>query len=1100
MRSLVVAGLLGAWAATLVAQQQASVATLFQEAEAAAAAGKWQDALVDYSAAIQIDDRWNLRLERGFAYLHLHDSQSAADDFAYAAEHVPADTIEHKYFKAIALSNEVLATENIRKQLHPDLERYEEVAGLAREIMNAPQAEQKYIAAAEHLIGTTLVLEGLLLESQNQRADAIAKLREAIPLLPERDHHWRAQAFGLAGKLMVDGPAWQQGLEFLYQAAEEAQDDPVERAKVLAAIAGAERDDAKRMQAVKQLAEVPFEGLPDEDYENAWRSVELAGAYLADVGNPASAKAEVDRVRQRNWIAKYADLRYSFLFARANLAMFQVDRSEIGTSIDEAEATLAVAKAGATDYLELSILLMRLYAANDDFKRALTLGEQAQKAVFGALGESPKDIAAFSSRDLAFVLHSMAEIYWDLGRLPEGLELVRRIISLYQDLKMTREETAAKLEYALFWAAIDPKGAEDPQHIPEWRRTLDNLAPQAESLDTELKNAYHRVYALALVLAGQVEAAAPHIAAVDRTALDSASQAQMSLFDAELAYSRRQYSEASDALMKVSASTTLSPLERTEYYDVLAAVTQQRGNLAEALEARRSSLAISDLISAESPEVAFQADFRDSRARSYDAAIHIACELARRNAAKYDPILLDLILNAIVPAYPVGRTPMTPQLNRSLTSLAVMRVVLQRWPEFQRSHPGLDLTEADLRSGFRRDYTLYFSELPESGEARGDRAARVKRFLAERSRAPDLQIRVYYLGESIGVIFMFQGGAAHREAIMPEASVRKLRAHGEAWKEAITQLRDLEESERQHARELTPLLFPNGWQQTPPRIEIVAHGPLWEIPVETLVTSAEGTALRYLDEDRSVSYWTPISLSRAGALGAGSKNGKARFGYFFLSPDLTGWDLDPFPDPSDQATALEKSGIPRQQILEGKQASELRMYGAEVSKAPWIHFTTHTAAEDPWEQHVGLVLTANPGASKARMEYSPKTRGFNFDHDIDFRSDGFLSPREIETLELSAEFVFLQGCQTVTGRLSFSSGLLGLMSAFLAAGARSVIASHWEVGARPEINGEIAEFYARRLQSPQSVEASLREMRSRLRKQEGIGRRPYAWGAFSMYR
>jgi CHAT domain-containing protein/tetratricopeptide (TPR) repeat protein len=1100
MRSQLIAGLLSMWAAILVAQQQVSVASLYQKAKVAEAAGHWQDALADYSAAIQIDDRWEFRLQRGFAYLRLHDPQSAADDFAYAAEHTPADTVEHKYFKAIALSNEVLAQENIRKQLHPDLERYEEVATIAREIMGDPQADQKHIAAAEHLIGTTLVLEGILLESQNQRVDAIAKVRDAIPLLPEGDHHWRAQAFDLAGELMVDGPAWQQGLEFLYRAVEEAQNDAVERAKALYAIVGAERDHAKRMQALQQLAEVSFEGLPDEDYQNAWRSVHLAGAYLADAGNPASAGIEVDRVRQRGWAAKYPDLRYSFLFARANLATFQSDHLEILRSISEAETILAAAKVGSTDYLETSILLMRLYAANDDFKRALTMGEQAQKAVFGALGESPKDIAAFSTRDLVFVLHSMAEIYRDLGRLPDGLELVRRSISLYEELKMTREATAAQLEYALFWAAIDPKGAEDKQHIPEWRRTLDKLAPQVGSFDPELKNAYHRVYALALVSAGQLEAAASHVAAVDRTALDSASQAQMSLFDAELAFSRHHYSETSDALMKVNTSTVLSPLERTEYYDLLGAVTQQRGDLAKALEARRTSLAISDLISAESPEVAFQADFRDSHARSYDAAIQIACKLAVRNAAKYDPILLDLVLNAIIPAYPVGRTPMTPQLNRSLTSLAVIRVVLQRWPEFQQSHPGLDLTDADLRSGFRRDYTLYFSQLPESGEVRSDRAARVKRFLTERSRAPDLQIRVYYLGESVGVIFTFQGGAVHREAILSEASVRQLNAQGNAWREAITQLRDLEDGERQHARELTPLLFPDGWQRTPPRIEIVAHGPLWEIPVETLVTSGKGSELRYLDEDRSVTYWTPISLSRAGALGSASRQGKASFGYFFLSPDLTGWDLDPFPDPSGQAIELEKNGIPRQQILMGKQATEVRTYGAEISKAPWIHYTTHTAVENPWEQHVGLVLTANPGVPKARMEYSSKTRGFTFDHDINFQSDGFLSPREIETLKLNAEFVFLQGCQTVTGRLSFSSGLLGLMSAFLTAGAQSVVASHWEVGARPEINHEIAEFYARRLQAPQSVEVSLREMRSRLRRQEGIGSRPYAWGAFSMYR
>ena len=834
---------LGMWAATAFAQDKASFASLYQRAKAEEAARQLPAAVSDYSAAIQIEDRWEARLPRGLLYLRLHQWQSATDDFTYAAEHTPTDTIEHRYFRAIALANQVLAQENIRKQLHPDLEHFEEVIAAAQAITKDPQADSKHIAAAEHLIGTTLVQEGLLFESENQRAEAIAKAREAIPLLPEGDHHWKTEAFRLAGRLMVEGPAWRQGLEFLYRAAEEAQGDPIERANILSELIGAEHDPVKRTQTLQQLSEISFEGLPDEDYQNAWRAVRLSGAYLADLGDPTSAKAEAGKVLEHDWVIKYPDLRYQFLFARANLAMYQVDQVEIGRSIVEAQTVLGETKNGTADYVETSILLMRLYQSNDDFKRALTMGEQAQKAIFGSLGETPKDIAAFSTRDLSFVLHSMSEVYRDLGRLPDGLELIRRTISLYEELNMTREATAAKLDYALFWAAIDPKGEEDKQHTPEWRRTLNKLTPQVDSFDPELKTAFHRVYATALVSAGRLEEAAPHLAAIDRTILDSQSQAQMSLFDAELAYSRHRYSETSTGLGKVNASSVLSPMDKVEYYDLLAALAEQRGNLSKALEARSSSLAISDLISAQSPEIAFQADFRDAHAQSYDAAIHVACELAQQNAAKYDPVLLNLVLNAVVPAYPVGRTPVTPQLNRSLTSLAVMRMVLQRWPDFQKSHRGLDVTEADLRSGFRRDYTLYFSELPESATARGDRAARVKRFLVDRSKDPDLQIRIYYLGQTAGVIFTVQQGEVRRQAILSQAVLQQIGSHGKSWKEAMIQLRDLDDTERQHARELAPLLFPEGWQQTPSRIEIVAHGPLWEIPVETVVTSSKGTEL-----------------------------------------------------------------------------------------------------------------------------------------------------------------------------------------------------------------------------------------------------------------
>src|SRR6266849_401851 len=98
------------------------------------------------------------------------------------------------------------------------------------------------------------------------------------------------------------------------------------------------------------------------------------------------------------------------------------------------------------------------------------------------------------------------------------------------------------------------------------------------------------------------------------------------------------------------------------------------------------------------------------------------------------------------------------------------------------------------------------------------------------------------------------------------------------------------------------------------------------------------------------------------------------------------------------------------------------------------------------------------------------------------------------------DHIFLHGCQTAHRRLSFLSGLLGLVSAFLAAGSESVIASHWNVAVRDEISSPVAAFYGSFLNSKQPVDDALHRLRANIRSQGAFGRHPYAWASFSLYR
>jgi CHAT domain-containing protein len=115
-------------------------------------------------------------------------------------------------------------------------------------------------------------------------------------------------------------------------------------------------------------------------------------------------------------------------------------------------------------------------------------------------------------------------------------------------------------------------------------------------------------------------------------------------------------------------------------------------------------------------------------------------------------------------------------------------------------------------------------------------------------------------------------------------------------------------------------------------------------------------------------------------------------------------------------------------ILLGAAATESAVRGQKLGDYRVLYFATHGML--PGELHCqaepGLVLT--PGAGSAA-------------------NDGLLTASEIATLKLNADLVVLSACNTAaSGGARMGGGALeGLADSFFAAGARAVIASHWEV-------------------------------------------------------
>ncbi len=165
-------------------------------------------------------------------------------------------------------------------------------------------------------------------------------------------------------------------------------------------------------------------------------------------------------------------------------------------------------------------------------------------------------------------------------------------------------------------------------------------------------------------------------------------------------------------------------------------------------------------------------------------------------------------------------------------------------------------------------------------------------------------------------------------------------------------------------------------------------------------------------------------------------------------------------------------------LLTGARAREAIVRRTDLKRYRILSFATHglLPGELPCRNEPGLVLTP---PNRARAE-----------------DDGLLSGSEIARLDLDADWVVLSACNTVgpDGVLGGAS-LNGLSAAFFHAGARTLLASHWDVASEPTVALMTSLFrsYAR---APQLGKAeALRRARIRL-MQDPERAHPVFWGAF----
>lgn len=163
-----------------------------------------------------------------------------------------------------------------------------------------------------------------------------------------------------------------------------------------------------------------------------------------------------------------------------------------------------------------------------------------------------------------------------------------------------------------------------------------------------------------------------------------------------------------------------------------------------------------------------------------------------------------------------------------------------------------------------------------------------------------------------------------------------------------------------------------------------------------------------------------------------------------------------------------KRAVPGTVVRTGFRATETEMK-REAASYDVLHFATH-AVVDEWS-----------GASAALALTATST------------DDGLLNSSEIARLRLNASLVLLSACRTVGGEVIAGEGVRGLTSAFLHAGARSVIATSWRVNDRDVV--PVVSMFYQALGKHEAVGAALRTAQL-----DAIRRKisPSVWGAFTL--
>jgi len=386
--------------------------------------------------------------------------------------------------------------------------------------------------------------------------------------------------------------------------------------------------------------------------------------------------------------------------------------------------------------------------------------------------------------------------------------------------------------------------------------------------------------------------------------------------------------------------------------------------------------------------------------------------------------------------------------------------------------------QKDFRARFLDDASDLYVEWLEAERRRGTPVERLLE-IAERSRARDLlearrgrpltagEIKAA-LPESVALVEFFARPSRLMAFLVTSKGIRSEDlALAPAEAASLSEgLRDAVRSGdrlllRRSGTELYQrLLSPFAAQIRGRTLVIVADSVLAPLPFPALVDPATG---RYLIEDHELVF-APSASALALAL-AHVQDARPVQNALCLHAAEGGQGSKRLPHA--EAEAREVAGLyPSSRLLAGRSFTPILW--SDLQQYDVIHFAGHAIANDTVPELSQLILDASSGAALLSLD--------------------------IRKLDLArARVVFLSACDTAKGPALRGEGILSLARSFLVSGARSVVATSWEVP--DETARHVAVSFHRYVSAGASPSSAL----SRAQR-ESIGKLPVStWAAFALF-
>ena len=249
------------------------------------------------------------------------------------------------------------------------------------------------------------------------------------------------------------------------------------------------------------------------------------------------------------------------------------------------------------------------------------------------------------------------------------------------------------------------------------------------------------------------------------------------------------------------------------------------------------------------------------------------------------------------------------------------------------------------------------------------------------------------------------------------------------------------------------------------QLVLVQTGPLASLPAALLVTAAPGNDTDYRKAAWLVRRFATVEVPSIRAFASlrdraathtaaaqpffgignppftgGADDGKGKSGLSAMGglcrdggpfPREQLLSLAPLPDTATELRTVAKSlGAGDESLLLGTAATETNLRARSLKDVRVLYFATHALLPGELSCQSEPALALAPPATPAK----------------DRSTDGLLDASEVAGLSLNADLVVLSACNTGQTETQMGGGaLVGLAESFFYAGARSLIASHWQV-------------------------------------------------------